>query len=302
MRTVKGSKVTWIDIVKPNSDDISALKKFGDFHPIILNELYEPSTQSRVEHYDGYLFIVFHVPVYDPIAKTSRRAEIDILVTKNRIITIHYEPLEQIDTLFTSLSHEETLRKEVLNTETSVPLYHIAQSLINFSTRQLRHIEERVSSVAQEIFKENENELLKKISYIKRDILDYRLIAHPQVNIFRSLLDLGVKFWGEKSRVYLTDLVADNGHTIQNLENYFEIIESLETTNAQLLNTQTNSIIKRLTTLAFLFSLPLYYIFLMAIPHVQAVISTPGVFWTILVLIYIAVGVLAYQFKKRKML
>lgn len=301
MQIIKG-KTTWIDIFKPNAADIEVLKKHHAFHPIILEELLQPSARGRVEHYKEYLFVVYHIPVYDPKTRTSRRAEIDILVTKNSFILVRYEQLEQIDAFINEIGRNAQLQKELLGGESFMALYRVMEEIIKFSLRQLRHVEEQVHYVATEIFSGRETELLKNISYIKRNILDYRLIVRPHDSMFHSLRENGSTFWGEKSRVYLADLVGDNLKVTQNLENYFEIIESLENTNGQLLSAATNATIQRFTVLAFLITIPLFFIFLTDNHFGQTLIGSTGTFWTVLVLIFVLVGALAVVFKKKKML
>jgi magnesium transporter len=301
MQIIKG-KTTWIDIFKPNNGDIEALKKHHAFHPIILDELLQPSARGRVEHYKEYLFIVYHIPVYDPKTRTSRRAEVDILVTKNSIILVRYEQLEQLDAFINEVSRNPQLQKEILSGESFLALYRVMEEVIKFSLRQLRHIEEQVHYIASEIFSGREAELLKNISYIKRNVLDYRLIVKPHDGIFHSLRDNGAGFWGDKSRVYLSDLVGDNLKVTQGLENYFEIIESLESTNGQLLSAATNATIQRFTVLAFLLTIPLFFVFLTDNHYGQTLITSAGMFWTVLIFIFILVGFAAYVFRKKKML
>src|SRR6185436_7166452 len=109
MRSIKG-KVTWIDILKPNEADLAAVKKVHNFHPIILDELLHPSPRIRVEQFDSYLFIVYHFPEYNPELKTSQRTELDFLITKDKIITVHYENIPELNILFDQLSNDESER------------------------------------------------------------------------------------------------------------------------------------------------------------------------------------------------
>ncbi len=301
MQTIKG-KVTWIDVLKPNQHDSDSLKKIHQFHPLILDELLHASARARVEHYKTYLFIVYHIPVYDPKTKTSRRAEIDLLITKDTFILVRYEKLEHLEAFINEISQSEQLQKELLGGDSYQTLHRVMEKIIDFSLRQLRHIEEEVQYVGAEIFAGHENELLRSISYVKRNILDYRLIVRPHELILSSLRDIGVGFWGEKSRVYLADLMGDNLKVIQGLENYFQIIESLENTNGQLLSAATNATIQRFTVLAFLFTIPLFFIFLTDNEFGSSLISSPRMFWTLLVLVFALVSILAFVFKRKKML
>ncbi|MEK7478651.1 MAG: CorA family divalent cation transporter [Patescibacteria group bacterium] len=251
MKIIKNKNITWIDIAKPTKQDIEFIAKQHKFHPIILDELLHVSAHSRVDIYDQYLYLTYHIPIYDQIMKTSRKAEIDCLITKNKIITVHYEELEPINNFTRNLTNNLHF-KETSMDNTGKLLYSIIEEIISFSMRQLKHIEENVIGLTQELFTGNEEAMLRKISYVKRDLLDYRIISGPQEILLKSLKETAIKFWGGSIVVYLSDLVGDHLKVIQHLENYQQTIESLEETNAQLLNAKTNSVMKKFTILAFL--------------------------------------------------
>ena len=59
----------------------------------------------------------------------------------------------------------------------------------------------------------------------------------------------------------------------RNLENYFQTIESYETTNAQLLEARTNRIVKRFTIGAFLMSIPLYFVFFSEFEYIHNILA-----------------------------
>ncbi|MEZ4157015.1 MAG: CorA family divalent cation transporter, partial [Candidatus Paceibacterota bacterium] len=245
--------------------------------------------------------ISHHIPVFDKEAKTSRRAEIDFLITKNTVITTYYEALPHLEDFFQEVLRDKAIQKELLTGQSYVLVHKIIEHLIHFSLRQLAHIEDRVSYIAKEIFAKH-GHLLKIISQVKRDILEYRLIIRPHEEMLKSLEHVGEKFWGPKSTVYLSDISGENLHLSQHLETYYQVIESLEQTNAQILNITTNNIIKRFTILAFLITFPLFYIFAMGVPYIDALINTPTKFWTIFFIIFGIVGYLIFLFKKKKML
>lgn len=255
METISGT-VKWIDILNPTKKDVEHLRSSYRFHPIILDELLITSAHSRVESYDDYLYMTYHLPVYDAALKTSRRAEVDFLITNDAVITVHYEQLEPLETLTGTLNASEEFSERVLGKNTAVLTYHILQSLIAFSLRQLRHVENNIRSVSGDIFKGKESRLLERISYIKRDVLDYHIISRPQRILLDSLRRAGEKYWGKESEIYLNDLSGDNEKIQFRIENYLEVIESLEETNAQILNAKMNRSMQTFTVLAF-FTFPL---------------------------------------------
>lgn len=297
METVKG-KVAWIDIQNPTKADVEHLKTIHDFHPIILDELLHLSARSKVEHYDSYLYLTYHFPVYDPKLRTSRPAEIDFLITQGAVITVHYEPLEPLQNFGRYLEQNPHIKRQILESGGYIT-YYLMREINDFCLRQLRHIEHNVTSVTKDLFSHQEYKMLQRISYIKRDILDYGIIVKPQALLLQSLREVGLKFWGENLRVYLSDLLGDHSKIVEQLVNFRETIESSEETNGQLLSAKTNSVMQRFTILAFLtFPLALYTS-TFGIDIVTKDISNPTYFWlgfgTVLVVTLAAI----YVFKKR---
>ena len=303
MKIIKNKTVTWIDITKPTKQDIEFVAKQHKFHPIILDELLHLSARSRVEAFDHYLYLTYHMPVYDPIMKTSRKAEIDFLITKNQVITVHYEELEPINNFTRNVTNNPHF-KEVAMSNTGKLLYSLIEENINFSMRQLRHIEENITNLTKELFTGKEDVMLRKISYVKRDLLDYRIISRPQEILLTSLKETGARFWGDQIIVYLSDLIGDHLKIVQHLENYQETLESLEETNAQLLDAKTNSVMQKFNILAFLTIPAVIVLQLFAVESFNKLFGDNDlkVFLTCLILVFLITLISLLIFKKKRWL
>ncbi len=246
------SKTNWIDITNPKQADIDYLASHFKFHPLILAELIPPSSRSKVEIYDGYLFIVHHLPVYNTECQTSQPTEIDFLITKNTVITVRYSRIEPLDQFFTRLEKDVLSREQFLNKTTGHLLYEILERSLNFSLRQLTHITEKIQKAEESIFKGKEKEMIKELSIIKRDILDQRQITRPQKLILESLLAKGVNFFGKDIEIYFNDLLGDYEKIWDALDDLKETAEALEATNNTLFESKMNEVMKLLTIMAFI--------------------------------------------------
>lgn len=299
MKIIKNDKITWVDILKPTSHDLDFLKKQHKFHPIILDELLQPSARSRVESYENYLFLVYHMPAYNPQTKTSRKTEIDFLITKNMVITAHYEELEPINNFIRTISDNPDF-KNMMMENTGKVIYGLIEEITAFSLRQLRHIEEDLSVLTKELFDGNEARMLKDVSYVKRNILDYRIISRPQEITLQSLKETGTTFWGNDMKVYLSDLNGDHLKVMQRLENYRESIESLESTNAQLLNAKSTAVMQKFTILAFLTFPPALTMAFFTVGAIDKIIGdNPVVFIGSFGLVLLINTIMLFIFKKR---
>lgn len=276
-------------IFRPTDRDIEFLKaKFG-IHPIILHELKTATARARVEHYDGYLFFVFYFPLYDAKHENTIRAEIDFIITRDTVIAVHNEKIEVLDTLGET-SDENSLKL----------LYKVLQALLEFQERQLRHVREKIEGVSKELFRDKEKEVLERISYLKRDISEYRIIVRFQQTILQSLIPRGLKFWSKDVEIYLNDLVGDHLRIVNQVENYREAINDFEDTNNQLMSVKINMVMKTFTILSFLtFPFMLLAALFSMNTRDTPLIGTPGAFWIIFFIMVIGMSSLALYFKKR---
>jgi len=279
MKVIK-HKITWIDVAKPTEKDVEFIKKqHPRFHPIILDELLHPSARAMVERDDHYLFFVYHLPIYNEVTKTCRKSEIDFLITKDMVITVHYEDLEPINNFLKKITGDEHFQKAAMHENTAKATYYLVEEILSYAQRQMSHIEESVMEITKELFRRKEAALLEKISYVKRNILDYRIINRPQSIILESLRDAGPKFWDDKVRMYFSDLSGDHLKIMQQLDNFKETIESLESTNAQLLTAKTNATIQRFNVIAFLTFPIILMIGFFTVPAIDRLLESDAAFF-----------------------
>ncbi len=301
LKQIKKNNITWIDIENPQKEDLDFLEKKFKIHPVILNELVSPSSRTKVDSYKDYIFAVYHLPIYSPKEKSSMAKEMDFIILKNTLITARYSKIEPLNQLFEELENDNVDDKEN-KAYSSVEhlLYDIIQNNLNFSLRQLHHIGDKIDYIGSSIFKSKEKKMIREISYVKRDVLNQRLIVRPQKTILESLVKKGTDFLGEKSAVYFNDLLGDHSKIWDTLDNFKEAIESLEETNNTLFESRTNEVMKLLTVMAF-FALPLSLftsLFSMKTIYTPFVDNQSG-FW-IIIAIMVLISVFLYIFFKIK--
>jgi magnesium transporter len=241
MKKIGPTPVQWTDIVKPTAKDLARLKKEFDLHPLIVEELKGPSARTRVEAQPDYLYFIYYFPIYDAAEGTSSRAEIDFIVSKDAVVTVHYEPFDAILAGFDPGERKTSL--EVM--------YEVVKHLILFEERQLRHIREKAEDIGRELFKNKEKEILETINYLKRDVSEYRIVVRLQEPILKSLAAKSQKFWGGDAELYLSDLLGEQSKIVSQLEDCRDAIADFEETNTGLMNLKINNVMKMLASLSF---------------------------------------------------
>jgi len=303
-KTIKGKKVTWINIQRPTKKDLSYLKKNFDIHPVVLDELINPGLRPKVERYDKYIFMILYYPVYDKEQRVTTPRELNIIATKNTLITSHYEPIYPLNSLFNSCSKNREAREAYMKNDAGEILYYVLSSFWKNSLSKLQQIKKRINDIQKGIFKGKEREMVREISFVKTDIINFWIIVEPQEEIIDSLLTEGIDFFGEKMSPYLADLSGTYDQVFNTLESYKEVILALEDTNQSLLSTRINEIMKILTIFSAVL-LPLTLIssvwgmnFPLSLPFQYS----PMGFWIVVGLMLIGLGVMISFFQKKNWL
>ena len=280
----------WVDVNKPSEKDLAWLGKEYKLHPVIVEELRAPSARGRVEAYKDYLYFIYYFPIYDHDDEASARTEIDFIITKDSVATVHYDGLDGVLKGFDVAECDSSL----------AVMYKLIEHLINFQERQLRHIREKVETVGKEIFKDKEKEVLERITYVKRDVSEYRIVVRLQEPILRSLLIKGKKFWGDSAEIYLSDLMGDQLKIVNQLEDYREAISDFEDTNNQLMNLKINSVMKTFTSLSFL-TFPFMLVAALFSMNTRGtpLVNLPYAFWIILGIMIVGMVVMTVYFKRK---
>ena len=280
----------WVDVNKPSEKDLAWLGKEYKLHPVIVEELRAPSARGRVEAYKDYLYFIYYFPIYDHDDEASARTEIDFIITKDSVATVHYDGLDGVLKGFDVAECDSSL----------AVMYKLIEHLINFQERQLRHIREKVETVGKEIFKDKEKEVLERITYVKRDVSEYRIVVRLQEPILRSLLIKGKKFWGDSAEIYLSDLMCDQLKIVNQLEDYREAISDFEDTNNQLMNLKINSVMKTFTSLSFL-TFPFMLVAALFSMNTRGtpLVNLPYAFWIILGIMIVGMVVMTVYFKRK---
>lgn len=301
---IKAQKFTWIDINNPTEHDIKYLKKRFGIHPLVLDELINPSPRPRVEPHENYVFMVLYYPIYNVETRETSSRELNIIVSKKAIITSHYQTIPPLKTLFDSCKFQKQARKTYLSEGTGQVLYYIISAFWKNCFKKLEKINERIDNIQKDIFSGKEKEMVLEISLVKTDIINFWRIIEPQKEVVESLLKEGLEFFGKPLLPYFSDILGTYERVSNALETKKETILALEATNQSLLSTRINEIMKILTIFSVIL-LPLTLvasIWGMNFPLSLPLTDSPMGFWAVSGIMLVISVIMIIYFRKKKWL
>lgn len=301
-KTIKGPKISWIDIENATTEDISFLKDNFKFHPLVLRQIIPLVSTPGIDFYKNYIFMTLFYPFHMKETRETKARELDIIVTKDLLITSHQEPILPLNKLFDKCSAYQRDRKKYMNQNAGYLLFSLLNEFWGNCLVKLDKINTKVDLIEGKIFKGEEKNMVKEISIIKTDVINFWRIIEPQREILRSLSREGFKLFGEELSPYFSEIIGLYEKTWNALKNFKETILALENTNQSMLSVKTNDVIRVLTVFSAIL-LPLTLIAsIWGMNLIVPLSGSPAGFWLILAVMAILMGFLFFYFRKKKWL
>jgi magnesium transporter len=256
VQLVESPGLRWIHIERPRQADRAWLEERFDFHPLDYEDVFSRNQRPKVDEYDEYLFIVLHFPRYDKTVARLNAAEVDIFVGPDYLITLPNEEVQPIAYLFERCRANEELRESLFSKGPGFLLYRIVDDCVDASFPMLRKMGNKLERIEEEIFEGQGEEIVRDISNVKQEIINFRKVVRPQRAAFSDLERTKTRYIAEDLDIYFEDISDASERVWDMLENYKEVVEALEATNESAIAHRTNETFRVLTTISLIF-LPL---------------------------------------------
>jgi magnesium transporter len=257
VEVVEHDDLRWINIERPGPLDRAWLEEHFEFHPLAYEDVASRNQRPKIDDFGDYLFIVLQFPIFDKKVGRLNAGELDIFIGPDFLITLPNEPLPPVEYLFERCRSSAEARDQLFSRGLGYLLYKIVDDSIDYCFPMLRKMGNKLDRVEEEIFEEEAGEdIVRDISNVKQEIINFRKIIRPQRQVLRDLERIKRRFLAEDHELYFDDVVDASERIWDMLENYKEVVEALEETNESVITHRLNNILRILTVFSVVF-LPL---------------------------------------------
>jgi len=251
LKTLVYKSIKWLDIRTPTPEEIKAIGTLYPFvHPLNIEDMLSPNERPKMDVEDDYIFIVLHFPLWDSVERLTRAREVNFLVMKNVVITIHDGSLKPLVNLFDRCGSDHATLEKLLGKGTENTLYHIIDGLVDYIAPILRKVDLNIQKIEESIFNRNSQNIIREITWVRRDIIALRRIIRQQVPVLTQIAILDHPILPEDSDQYFGDVVDHIEKARDMIDEDAEIIVSLADTVNTLANHRVNEVIRVLTVIS----------------------------------------------------
>lgn len=248
IHSITERKLTWFYIEKPTSNEVAFLAQRFHFHHLDLDDVLSRIQRPKIDEYEDYLFMVLHFPVFDKQNRITRPSEMDIFIGENYVVTVHCSgDLKPLAKFFQECETDKESRERYLGRSSGFLLYHILDRMVNSCFPILDKLTQNIDDVEDIILTKPVPETVREISLIRRDLISFRRVIHPQIAVIETLEREEYPFFKEDQEIYFGD-TADHIRKIwDGLEDCKEVIDGLADTSNWLTSHRIQEIMRILT-------------------------------------------------------
>jgi magnesium transporter len=255
VRLVDAGRKAWLRVTGHRPELLRQLADGLGVHPLVLEDVANVGQRPKVEHYDGYLFVV--VDVLRPGDGGGLEEEqVSLLLFENLLVSIEEQPSD----LFKLVEERLHAPQGKMRSMTVDYLaYALVDACVDHYFPLLESFGERLEEIEAALLAKPGPDALGELHGVKREMLRVRKATWPLREMVGTLARTDSPLIREGTRVWLRDVYD---HTFQ----IIDIVETLRETAGQLvdlymssMSNRMNEVMKVLTVIATIF-IPLTFI------------------------------------------
>jgi magnesium transporter len=246
VETITWGDLTWVNIQGPSQRETDWLARTYNFHRLALDDCLSRKQISKVDVFPGYLFFIFHFPLYDKATRIASKRQWSAFCAENLLVTVHTGDVKTMVALFRDCQANEDARKEYFNGGSGFLLYRILDRTIDSYFPVLDKILSLIEDLEDSVFDE-EVEAAKEISILRRDIITQRAVMLPTRAIFVEMENKLKRFSKVDVTAYYSDLMDHMDKICATLDEAKEIIGVFTDTDYTLATYRINRVTRLLT-------------------------------------------------------
>jgi magnesium transporter len=257
IRSLTERKLTWFYVERPTPNEVAFLAQRFRFHPLDLDDILSRIQRPKIDVYKDYLFIVLHFPIFDKENRITRPSETDIFIGENYVVTVDCSgDLKPLARFFDECDTDKRSRERYLGQSSGFLLYHILDRLVGSCFPILDKVTQNIDDIEDIILTRPVPKTVREISLIRRDLISFRRVIHPQIAVIETLEKGEYPFLKEEEEIYFGD-IADHIRKIWGgLEDGKEVIDGLADTSNWLTSHRIQEIMRILTIIMGLLAPP----------------------------------------------
>lgn len=245
VKTISSGEVAWKMLSHPEPEELAQFVREANLSTLDAEFIVRDHHRPEIAERESYIMIMVHVPVFDRQTRVTSGAPLYVIVSRNTVWTIHHEELDLCDKLFAEYEKDGEKREEYFSDGEVGLALHIVSKMYGSAFHKIERLSKHINIVEDAVFQGNEKKMVEEIAVLQRDVMDFRKVIRPQLNLFNEVPNhLLVEAQQREQWLRMNGQVKKIWDLLESL---FESAKELSFTNASLLQHKENELLRLLT-------------------------------------------------------
>jgi magnesium transporter len=251
----------WIDLLDPSRDELEA-KLPAAVHERALEQLLAPALHDdeprpKLEPQGDYVFGVLLVPVLVPDDDEVFYQEIDLVITRERIVTVRKTPGGGRPPWHPGKAQAACREED----DVAMVVYHLVDDVAESFLDLVDAVNDAIDDLEDHVEDWPSERIRMRLSSLRHDMLHIRRTLAPTRDAVREVIDNRVELQGDEVFTHEVELNFGNAYdkllrAADNLELARDLLAGVRDYHQAQIANEQNDVMKRLTAIASILLLP----------------------------------------------
>jgi magnesium transporter len=250
----RDDSLIWLDSEDPTADEIAHLAEVFGLHPLAIEDIHKAHQRPKIDVYDDFYFLVFYDVDYIEDGDRIDEHELAVVIGKNYLLTIHREPIEEIEEVAARFRRNSTEIERGIG----VLLYSLLDTIVDHYFPVIDQIGERIEELEAVVVEQMgtpEHHGMAEIFSLKRELINLRRQIAPERDAMAVLARRELPIVSAATGVYFQDLYEHVLRVTDAVDSYRDLLSgvldsylSVNSNNLAIAANNLNTVMKRLTS------------------------------------------------------
>ena len=235
--------VAWIGLYKPTEEEFGSVAREFGLHPLSVEDPIKAPLRTKLERYDGTLFLVLKAARYLDESETVEFGEIDAFVGENFVVTVLRGEPAAVAAVREPLEGDP----ELPGRGPEAILYAILERVVGGYAPVVAGLENDIDEIETEVFSGNAG-VSRRIYELSREVIEFQRATEPLPGILDRLIGGAEGFEVDAELQRHLHVVQDHALRItERVEGFRQMLQNILSVNLTLVGLSQNEESKNLT-------------------------------------------------------
>ena len=244
---VPGNQI-WLDIERPQEDDIALLRGEFHFHPLAIEDATRASERPKVDMYSDYYSLAFYATRLIGESGDLDLQPFHLFVGANYLVSIHERPLPEV---VDSMARWQ-LKNGPLQPKIGAAVHALLDAVVDEYFPLMDQIADRVDDLEDSLFTEYSPKSLETIFRLKKGLLNMRRVVAPERDVLNHLLRRELPVFSTEDVAYLQDVYDHLVRVTDSVDTYRDLLSNALDSFLSVQSNRLNEAVKVLTIASIL--------------------------------------------------